>query len=71
MKSHEIKKDDGEVIKEIEEEGYEYLGVTEAEKINQKKMKETLYKEFLRRVLLGLHSKLNGCNKLSVLGLYL
>ena len=32
IKSQKIKEDDGELIKEIEEEVYEYLGVIEAEK---------------------------------------
>ena len=32
IKSQKIKEDDGELIKEIEEEVYEYIGVIEAEK---------------------------------------
>ena len=53
---------DGERIKEIEEGGYKYLGVLEAEQIMEKEMKVKLKTEYFRRVKLLLKSKLYGGN---------
>ena len=52
----------GEKIKEIEESGYKYLGVLEAEVIMERDMKERLKGEYFRRVRLLLRSKLYGGN---------
>ena len=52
----------GEVIKEIEEGGYKYLGVLEAEMILEKEMKAKLKSEFFRRVKLLVKSKLYSGN---------
>lgn len=56
-----------ERIKKIGEEGYKYLGFTKLEKINERKMKETFQKEYLRRGGLVLQSKLNGRNKMKAI----
>ena len=50
----------GEMIKEIEEDGYKYLGVLEAEMIMEKEMKQRLKGEYYRRVRLLVRSKLYG-----------
>ena len=52
----------GEMIKEIDENGYKYLGVLEAEDILEKEMKEKLKSEYFRRVKLLAQSKLYGGN---------
>ena len=52
----------GDIIKEIDETGYKYLGVLEAEDILEKEMKVRLKGEYYRRVKLLLKSKLHGGN---------
>ena len=53
---------DGERIKEIDDGGYKYLGVLEAENILESEMKVKLRNEYFRRVKLLLKSKLYGGN---------
>ena len=50
-------------MKEIEVEGYKYLGILEYDKIMENDVKQTFVKEYLRRTTLVLKSKLNGKNK--------
>ena len=52
-------------MKEVGEEGYTYLGILELDKIKEAEMKETIGKEYKRRLRLILRSKLNGKNKIS------
>ena len=52
----------GEMIREIDENGYKYLGVLEAEDILEKEIKENLKSEYFRRVKLLAQSKLYGGN---------
>ena len=40
---------DGERIKEVEEDGYKYLGILECNKIRLSEMKENYQREYLRR----------------------
>ena len=54
---------DGEWIKEVEENGYKYLGILEYNKIKESKMKENFQREYLRRTRLTMKSRLNGRNK--------
>ena len=49
---------DGKTMREVEEEGYKYLGVLEAAGLKTKKMKELVRGEYLRRVKLVAGSKL-------------
>ena len=53
---------DGELIKEIEESGYKYLGVLETDVIMEEEMKKRLTSEYFRRVKLLVKSKLYGGN---------
>ena len=53
---------DGEMMKDLGDEGYKYLGVLEASEIKTKEMKEKVRSEYTRRVKLLLESKLNGGN---------
>ena len=55
---------DGERIKEIEKNGYRYLGILEYNKIKESKMKENFRREYLRRTKLIMKSRLNGRNKI-------
>ena len=60
-----IKLMDGEMMNEVGEEGYTYLGIWELGKIKEAEIKETIGKEYKRRLRLILRSKLNGKNKIS------
>ena len=59
-----IKLPDGECMKDIEDSGYTYLGILEADQIKEKEMKEKFSNEYKRRLRLVLKSKLNGRNKI-------
>ena len=54
----------GDVMKEVDKEGYTYLGIVELDKIKENEMKEKTTKEYKRRLRLVLKSKLNGRNKI-------
>jgi hypothetical protein len=51
---------DGQMMKEVDESGYKYLGVLEGADIMQKEMKEKVKKEYLRRVKAVAKSMLYG-----------
>ena len=57
----------GETMKEVEQEGYTYLGIVELDKIKESEMKEKTIKEYKRRLRLILKSKLNGKNKITAI----
>ena len=56
-----------EVMKEVEKEGYTYLGIVELDKIKENEMKEKGIKEYKRRLRLVLKSKQNGKNKITAI----
>ena len=63
VKSVGIELPDGKVIKSLQEgESYKYLGILEADKFLEEKMKLDLSKEYIRRLRKVLKSKLNGGN---------
>ena len=63
VKSLGIKLPDGKVIKSIEEgESYKYLGILEADKFLEEKMKLNVSREYIRRIRKVLKSKMNGGN---------
>uniref|UniRef100_A0A1X7TDD6 Reverse transcriptase domain-containing protein n=1 Tax=Amphimedon queenslandica TaxID=400682 RepID=A0A1X7TDD6_AMPQE len=64
VKSEGIILPSGDVVKEIEEEGYRYLGILEKDEILSQTMKEKIMGEYYRRLRLILRSKLNGKNKM-------
>ena len=54
---------DGKVIKSLQEgESYKYLGILEADKFLEEKMKLNVLKEYIKRLRKVLKSKLNGEN---------
>ena len=57
----------GETMKEVEQEGYTYLGIVELDKIKESEMKKKTIKEYKRRLRLILKSKLNGKNKITAI----
>lgn len=59
-----IKLIDGQGMKDIDENGYTYLGILESETIKEKEMKEKFSKEYVVQLRLILRSKLNGRNKI-------
>ena len=67
IKTQGINLGDSTVIKDIDENGYRYLGIMESNYIHEKRMKEQFRKEYLRRTRLVLQSKLNGRNKISAI----
>ena len=62
-----IKLPDGEVLKEVEQEGYTYQGIIELDKTKGSKMKERIIMEYKRRFRLILRPKLNGGNKVTAM----
>ena len=63
VKSVGIELPDGKVIKLLwEGESYKYLGILEADKFLEEKMKLNVWKEYIRRLRKVLKSKLNGGN---------
>ena len=63
VKSVGIKFSDGKAIKLFQEgESYKYLGILEADKFLDEKMKLSVSKEYIRRIRKVLKSKLNGGN---------
>lgn len=58
---------DDTMMRNIEESGYKYLGILEADGIKHDEMKEQLTKEYIRRVRNILKSKLNGGNTISAI----
>ena len=61
MKSVGIELPDVKVIKSLKEgESYKHLGVSEANKLLEEKMKLNVSKEYIRRLRKVLKSKLNG-----------
>ena len=57
----------GEKIKEVNDEGYKYLGILELDRLKEEEMKTTFQKEYFRRVRLIMQSKLNGRNKIKAI----
>ena len=63
VKSVGIELPNGKVIKSLQEgESYNYLGILEADKFLEEKMKLNVSKEYIRRLRKVLKSKLNGGN---------
>ena len=58
---------DGHVMREVEQDGYKYLGIVELDKIKEAEMKDQFRKEYIRRLRLVLKSKLNGRNKITAI----
>ena len=63
VKSVGIELPDGQVIKSLQkDESYKYLGISEADKFLEEKMKLNVLKGYIRRLRKVLKSKLNGGN---------
>ena len=56
-----------EKIREIEEDGYKYLGILEYDRVKEQEMKDKFRNEYFRKAKLILKSKLNGRNKIMAL----
>ena len=67
VKSEGISMSDGKMMKNIEEGGYKYLGILEADGVKHEEMKDQIKKEYIRRVRNILKSKLNGGNIISAI----
>ena len=63
VKSVSVEMPDGKVIKSLQEgESYKYLGILEADKFLEEKMKFNGSKEYIRRIRKVLKSRMNGWN---------
>ena len=62
-----IEPPNGETMKEVEQEGYTYVGIVELDKMKESEMKEKPIKEYKRRIRLILKSKLNGKKKIAAI----
>ena len=62
-----IKLSNSEIMKEVEKDGYIYLGIVELDKIEENEMKEKTIKEYKQRLRLVLKSRLNGKNKITAI----
>ena len=60
----------GEKIREIEEDGYKYLGILEYDRVKEQEMKDRFRNEYFRRTKFILKSKLNGRNKTVALNIW-
>ena len=67
VKSEGIKLPDGEVMKQVGQKGYTYLGIIELDKIKETEMKEKITKECKRKQRLILKSKLKGRKKVTAI----
>ena len=56
-----------EIKKEVDENGYTYLGILELDEIKEHEMKIKVTAEYKRRLRLILKSKLNGKNKIQAI----
>ena len=56
-----------EIMKEVDENGYTYLGILELDEIKEDKMKIKVTAEYKWRLRLILKSKLNGNNKIQAI----
>ena len=56
-----------EKIREIEEDGYEYLEILEYDRVKEQEMKDKSRNKYFRRAKLIVKSKLNGKNKIMAL----
>ena len=56
-----------EIMKEVDEKGYTYLGILELDQIKEHIMKNKVTAEYKRRLRLILKSKLNGKNKMQAI----
>ena len=63
-KSEGIKLINEQTIKEVDDEGYKYLGILELDKFKEREMKDMFRTEHFRRFKLVMKSQLNGKNKI-------
>ena len=67
VRSDGIELPSGEKIKEIEETGYKYLGITEYDKIEESTMEDNFRPQYIRRTKVIMKSRLHGRNKIKAL----
>ena len=67
VKNEGISMSDGKMMKNIEEGGYKYLGILEADGVKHEEMKDQIKEECISRVRNILKSKLNGGNIISAI----
>ena len=69
VKSEGIKLPDGEVMKQVGQEGFIYLSIIELDKVKETEMKEKITNEYKRRLRLILKSKLNERSKVMAINI--
>ena len=66
-RSEKIELPNGEVTRDVKQEGYTYLENVELDKIKEDETKDKIIREYTRRVRFILRSKLNGRNKITAI----
>ena len=61
---------DGQVVKEIDDNGYKYLGILESDHLKEKEMKALVSKEYKGRLKFVLKTKLSGRNKIMAVNIW-
>ena len=69
VKREGIKLPDGEVMKQVGQEGFIYLSIIELDKVKETEMKEKITNEYKRRLRLILKSKLNERSKVMAINI--
>ena len=69
VKSEGIKLPDGEVMKQVGQEGFIYSSIIELDKVKETEMKEKITNEYKRRLRLILKSKLNERSKVMAINI--
>ena len=59
-----------ETIKEVSEEGYNYLRIMELHRVKEQEMRNILRNEYMRRLKLVMKSKLNGGSKINAVNIW-
>jgi hypothetical protein len=62
-----IKMPDGQMMEDLGEGSYKYLGILESDRMRMEEMKEKVSKEYYRRIRKVLESKLNGGNMIKAM----
>ena len=65
IRTYSIRLPDGQGMKDIDENGYTYLGILETDRIKEIEIKKMFSKEYMRQFRLILRSKLNGRSRIT------
>ena len=67
VKSRSLNHSDRKLMETTDEEGYQYLGILEYDRVKENEMKTEFVREYKRRIWLILKHNLNGENKIEAI----